>query len=118
MNKKGFSLVEIIVVITLLAIVSTIIIVNMIGIHETTIKVDIKKYKEKISSAACQYVDRGYNLVLSTNSDCSTDARLTTRDSCKNNAEGCFVCLKTLIEEGSTPIEEEFNYGYQMKLIT
>ena len=100
MKRKGFTLVEIIVVIALIAIVSTIIIVNMTGVQQNTNEVEIKRFKDKISSAACQYVDKGTNLVLSTDKNCSTDARLTSRDDCKENPDGCFVCLSTLIEEG------------------
>ena len=100
MKSKGFTLVELITVIVLIALIVLVVAVNMTGIQLNNNENEIKLYKERIASTACQYVDQGDNLILSSSADCSNDARLTTRDDCKDNPDGCYVCLKTLIEEG------------------
>ena len=100
MNNKGFTLVEIIAVISLLALLSVVIIVNMNGVQESNNENEIKKFKDRITSAGCQYIDKGSNLKLSTNSNCSVNSSLTTREGCKALSDGCYVCLNTLVQEG------------------
>ncbi len=57
MNKKGFTLIEILVVIVLLAAVSVTVGVNMYGMQERQTKKEIKNYKETLEKAACVYAE-------------------------------------------------------------
>ena len=109
MNNKGFTLIELLVTIGLLAMASTIIAVNMTGIQNNTHEAEIKRYHTKISTAGCMYIDKGQ--VISNLEHTSADLKLgsstsncissyKTRDACRNNGNGCYVCLSTIIEEG------------------
>lgn len=104
MKSKGFTLVEIIAVIALLAIVVTVVAINMVGVKTNTTEIETKRFKEKVTSSGCQYVDKATiddeKLKLSSNTNCSDNSSLTSRNDCKNNSGGCYVCLKTLLEAG------------------
>ena len=76
MKKNGFTLIEILVVIVLLAAVSVTIGVNMSGMSERQKEKQIKAYKETLEKAACVYAET--NNIL-------TDSEVT---------------IKTLIDEG------------------
>lgn len=104
-ENKGFTLVEIIAVIALLAIVTTIVAVNMTGVNTNTEDIEIKRFQDKITSAGCQYIDKALinsddRLNLSSSTNCAINNSLKTRDSCKNNSSGCYVCLNILIQDG------------------
>lgn len=98
MKNKGFTLVELIAVIVLIVLASTLIVVNMTGVQSDNIEVEIKKYKERVTAAGCQYIDMGKELVLSSGNNCTASNSITSRDACKSS--GCYVCLETLINEG------------------
>ena len=76
MKKNGFTLIEILVVIVLLAAVSVTVGVNMSGMAERQKEKQIKTYKETLEKAACVYAET--NNIL-------TDSEVT---------------IKTLIDEG------------------
>ena len=57
MNKKGFTLIEILVVIVLVAAISVTIGVNMSGMMERQTEKEIKEYKETLEKAACVYAE-------------------------------------------------------------
>ncbi len=57
MNKKGFTLIEILVVIVLLAAVSVTIGVNLNGMQERQSKKEYDKYTETLEKAACTYAE-------------------------------------------------------------
>ena len=62
MKKNGFTLIEILVVIVLLAAVSVTIGVNMSEMAERQKEKEIKEYKETIENAACVYAEmKGIN---------------------------------------------------------
>ena len=75
-EKNGFTLIEILVVIVLLAAVSVTVGVNMSGMAERQKEKQIKTYKETLEKAACVYAET--NNIL-------TDSEVT---------------IKTLIDEG------------------
>ena len=57
MKKNGFTLIEILVVIVLLAAASVTIGVNMSGMSERQKEKQIKAYKETLEKAACVYAE-------------------------------------------------------------
>lgn len=57
MKKNGFTLIEILVVIVLLAAVSVTVGVNMSGMAERQKEKQIKTYKETLEKAACVYAE-------------------------------------------------------------
>lgn len=57
MKKNGFTLIEILVVIVLLAAVSVTVGVNMSGMAERQKEKEIKEYKETLENAACVYAE-------------------------------------------------------------
>lgn len=76
MKKNGFTLIEILVVIVLLAAVSVTVGVNMSGMAERQKEKEIKEYKETLENAACVYAE--INNILTSSE----------------------VSIKTLIDEG------------------
>lgn len=57
MNKKGFTLIEILVVIVLVSAISVTIGVNMSGMLERQTQKEINEYKETLEKAACVYAE-------------------------------------------------------------
>lgn len=111
LNNKGFTLVELLVTIALIGLAGTIIMVNMSGIQSNTDENQISKFKSKLTTAACLYIDKGQvvdNLSLDTtttnlklgNSTSNCTSSIKSREACKNNSNGCYVCLSTIIQEG------------------
>ena len=68
MNKKGFTLVELLAVITILVLMSLIIGVNITSILRSTENNSIEFDKEQIEKAACVYADSD---TLCPNQSCS-----------------------------------------------
>ena len=86
MNRKGFTMVELLVVISLIAIMSILIAINMTGILSEQNSSSFNSVQSKIESAACTYIDMQENHAL--------------RDQYKNNSSGGTVNLSTLIQKG------------------
>lgn len=89
-NKKGFTLVELIATILLITLSSTIIVINLqgsTGSEDNSLK---SKNDKQITDVAC-------NLIDSLN---ASNVIGMTRDSCKNNNDGCSITLQTLIQNG------------------
>ena len=57
MKKNGYTLIELIVTIGLLATASTVVLINMIGMKGNQDIEQEDKFKETIESAACAYMD-------------------------------------------------------------
>ena len=57
MKKNGFTLIEILVVIALLAAVSVTVGVNMSGMNERQKEKQIKEYEKTLENAACVYAE-------------------------------------------------------------
>lgn len=55
MNSKGFTLIEILIVITILAVVGVVITVNLAGTFESTNQKKCDEFVRKIEDAACAY---------------------------------------------------------------
>lgn len=57
MKKNGFTLIEVLVVIVLVAAISVTIGVNMSGMQERQTEKEIKNYRETIENAGCVYAE-------------------------------------------------------------
>lgn len=105
MNNKGFTLVELLVVIGILAIAATTIVVNIVGMQGTTENTEAKRFESKVTTAGCLYVDRGQVAADLGSSDklslyTSGGALITTRDDCRSKNGDCYVTLERLLVEG------------------
>ena len=83
MKKNGYTLIELIVTIALIAIAATVIMANMVGMRDNQANDNFKKYKKTIETAACVYIDMYDNGTL--------------RETCKSSATGCEIPLYKLI---------------------
>ena len=57
MNKKGFTLIEVLLVIVLVAAISVTVGVNMAGMQERQLNKEIKNYNETLEKAGCVYAE-------------------------------------------------------------
>ena len=85
MNSKGFTLIELLITIGLIAVVTTIIVVNTGSLLNKKNSDNIEDIKESITDAACSYIDSEGNEYL--------------REKCKDGAI-CQVPLSLLISNG------------------
>ena len=60
MEKNGFTLIELIITIGLLAILGTMIASNMLGVQSKQMESNYESYKEQIADAACLVMDSKY----------------------------------------------------------
>lgn len=96
MNKNGFTLIEILVVIVLLAAVSVTVGVSMQGTQERQKNKEIENYKETIANAACVYAEIH---------DISTDSTVTLETLIKDG-----LLKKDLVNpKSNNTVEEEVN---------
>lgn len=86
MNKKGFTMIELLVVISLIAIMAILMTINMTGIFSEQKGMSFNTIKSQIESAACAYIDE--------------QANTTLRKQYKDNPSGGTVKLQVLIAEG------------------
>jgi prepilin-type N-terminal cleavage/methylation domain-containing protein len=85
LKNKGFTLIELLVTIGLIAIVTTIIVVNTSGLQTKETSVEATKFQDRITSAGCSFIDAEVNNI--------------SRVKCKNGAT-CQVPLSLLVSEG------------------
>lgn len=85
MNKKGFTLTEIIVVIGLLAVIGVVIAVNLTNILGQEEDNNYQEFVKTVENAACSYIE------LSTN--------ITTKSNCKSSG-GCSIKVDDIIKTG------------------
>ena len=87
MNEKGFTMIELLVVISLIALMSILVIINMTGILGEQNNTSLNNIKTKIETAACTYIDMQENHDL--------------RDQYKNNSNGGTVTPSILNKRSS-----------------
>ena len=85
--KNGFTLVELIVTIVIMALIGIVISTNMVGLFSDEEDKEYEKFVQKIEEAACMYVE-----TASLNEDSFN------RIDCKKN--GCTITTNQLINKG------------------
>ena len=83
--KKGFTLVEIIITIGLIAIIGTVIVTNMSGTLNAQKEERYENFKKVLEDAACTYIDLNKNSSL--------------KNTCKLSGS-CTVLVSALLNEG------------------
>lgn len=116
MKKNGFTLVELIATLGLIAILATIILINMTGIKSNQDEVSTSRFKSTVEEAACSYVD------LTDFSDCrgkcmeschSADEECIVSDDEDNICNKCKISLKTLIDRNMVdPNKKDIETGF------
>ena len=86
MNNKGFTMIELLIVISLIALMAILMAVNMTGILSEQKGMSYNTIRGQIESAACAYIDKQENVNL--------------RKEYKDNFSGGIVILSTLIKDG------------------
>ncbi len=79
-SKKGFTLVELIITIGLMALIGIIIATNMAGLFSKQNDEEYEAFKKKIEDSACIYVE------------------LYNKENCR--ATGCTISIEQLIQKG------------------
>ena len=86
MKKNGYTLIELIVTIGLIATAATVILLNVVGMKSNQDEDNSKRFKKAIEDAACSYIDM---------SD-----KIDQRNKCKNNNDdNCKIPLSTLLDD-------------------
>ncbi len=79
-KKKGFTLVELIITIGLMALIGIVIVTNMAGLFSKQNDEEYNAFKKKMEDSACMYVE------------------LYNKSSCRTS--GCTITVQQLIEKG------------------
>lgn len=85
MNKKGYTLVELIAVIAIIAILATILIMNFDGVINKNKQKSDNFFKEEVEKAACVYID--------------LKSHKTIKDACYPS-KNCSITANDLITDG------------------
>lgn len=98
MDSKGFTLIELIVTIGLLAIIGTMIATNMVGLQSKQMAQNYETYKSSIADSACVYVEME-NATIYRSYDKSSKV---TKNACLSatSLSPCYVYVDSLINDG------------------
>lgn len=96
MNRKGFTLIEIIAVIAILATISIVVTVNMTKTMKKYTENDCENFKEEVEEAACTYADIKFD-------DNNDGIKEPFCDRSKNSFTASNPCIIT--------IEQLYSYG-------
>ncbi|MCI9280329.1 MAG: type II secretion system protein [Bacilli bacterium] len=104
MNKKGFTLIELIITIGVMVLVGLVIVTNMTGLFSKNEDADYENFRKKIENAACIYAEK--------------KEWEENKNKCKNHVVGanCVITTTTLIKAGL--LEESLkdpNTGHYVK---
>lgn len=94
-KKNGFTLIELIATITLLAVLAMVILANMVGIKTNEDNRNAERFQKSVEEAACAYIDMMENVDL--------------RQSCKNDSSNseCKITLGLLSSSNVALIDSE-----------
>ena len=93
-KSKGFTLIELIATVALIAFLATVILINMTGVKSNEEQSAASTYIKNVQEAACTYIDMSNQTEL--------------REQCKSNANSsaCNISLRTLISDSVALIDE------------
>jgi len=97
MNSKGFTLVELVVAVGLLALLGTIIASNMVGLQSRQLAANYEAYKEELEHAACFFLDSKY-LSYGDAVYKIDDSFVSNKEECMDSE--CYVKATSLINYG------------------
>ena len=104
MKKNGYTLVELILTIGLLATASTIVLINMVGMKSSQDQERQDRFQKSIESAACAYVDTMMFSERSVNRDkIKSDCKVAS-DSSKST---CQIYLSELVDDELALVDTE-----------
>ena len=83
-KKNGFTLIELIVTIAIMALIGLVISTNMLGMFSKEQDKEYEDFKRRVEEAACMYFD--------------VEKQMIDRDECRNN--NCEVRIADLITKG------------------
>ena len=99
--KKGFTLIEIIITIGLIAIIGTVIVSNLSVSYTNQQEEQYENFKNTLEKAACTYIDLNMNANL--------------KRTCQNNGS-CTIAVQDLLEEGLIEDEDLNNPKTQTRI--
>ncbi len=106
MDRKGFTMIELIITIALLSMLFSLIATNMVGLQSRQLEANYNNYKLEIESAACLFMDSkdaALDDTISSNANFTSYINKGTALDNKNECikiEACYVSTKTLLENG------------------
>lgn len=98
MNNRGFTFIELVVTVGLLALMGVIIGTNMVSVQSKQMAKNYEGYKKQIAEAACAYIESKEIIVYRTNNFIDTEM-LISKEECLN-ASKCYVRTDVLMAEG------------------
>ena len=94
MKKNGYTLIELIVTIGLIATAATVILVNVVGMKDTQVEANSEKYINAIEDAACAYIDMSNETIMQLRKDCKGNEKSQTW-----KRANCNIPLSVLISD-------------------
>ena len=88
MKKNGYTLIELIVTIGLIATAATVILLNVVGMKSNQDEDNSKRFKKAIEDAACSYIDMSETEIME------------LRNHCKSSSDNrCNIPLSKLLDD-------------------
>lgn len=99
MDNDGFTLVELIVVISLLALMGVMIGTNMVSVRSKQQQKNYDNYKKEIEDAACTYIETAGAVIHPSVSGTNTVSKVSCLSS-KANSISCYIYKTDLVADG------------------
>lgn len=101
MDSKGFTFIELIVAVGLLALLGVLIGTNMVGLQSKQMAKNYEGYKQQIADAACTYIESKSIIIYTNYSSSNTlNNSASTKQECLSNSGYCYVYTGDLITSG------------------
>ncbi len=102
MNNKGFTLIEIIAVIGLLALIATMVGTSLVSMNQKQNQKNYDTYMETIAEAGCIYFESKDSVIYSdyNGARAESNSYKVDRSYCLDEDHTCYVAVKTLINNG------------------
>ena len=106
MQRNGFTLIELIITVGLLALLGTLIAANMVGIQSRQLAANYESYKEQLQGAACVYIESRYLQSFGASRNLTFTDIVNDKRSCIS-AHKCYVKTGTLLDNGLIDVDLE-----------